>query len=197
MKSLLISTQIRLINQIHISDEELMALLSKGSEPAFNILYKRYRKKLVHFAYSFLGNKEQAEDLVQDVFIKLIQQPNLFKPGNNFASWIFTIVKNNCFNVIRNDKKRHELRSFHFPSNPSIELQTNNDLQSLRNKIRDLYQGFNDKEKLVFVLRFELELSLKETAEIANIPEGSVKSCIFYLLKKIAPQLKEYRHEKH
>ncbi|MFY8021254.1 MAG: RNA polymerase sigma factor [Bacteroidia bacterium] len=184
-------------NQIHISDEELMALLMKGSEPAFNILYKRYRKKLVHFSQSFLGSKEQSEDLVQDIFIKLIQQPHLFKQGNSFASWIFTIVKNNCFNLLRNEKKRHELRHTHIPSNPSIEQQSSKDFLSLKNKINALYQSLNEKEKLVFVLRFELELSIKETAEIANIPEGSVKSCQFYLLKKITPHIKEYQHEKH
>ena len=174
-----------------------MILLHNGSEPAFNILYKRYRKKLVHFAQSLLHNKEQSEDLVQDVFIKLIQNPQLYKSGNSFASWVFTVVKNNCLNAIRNDKKRHELRSLHLPNNPSTETHQTNDYKQLRSKINNLYQSFNDKEKLVFVLRFELDLSLKETAEIANIPEGSVKSCIFYLLKKLAPHVKEYRHEKH
>ena len=174
-----------------------MILLQNGSEPAFNNLYKKYRKKLVHFAHSLLHNKEQSEDLVQDVFIKLIQNPQLYKSGNSFASWVFTIVKNNCLNVIRNDKKRFELRNLHLSNNPSTESHSTNDYQKLRSKINSLYQTFNDKEKLVFVLRFELDLSLKETSEIANIPEGSVKSCSFYLLKKLAPHVKEYRHEKH
>jgi RNA polymerase sigma-70 factor (ECF subfamily) len=186
-----------LSNQTNISDEELMLLLHQGSESAFNVLYKRYNKKLVHFAWSFLNNKEQSEDLVQDVFIKMIQNPNLFKHGNNFASWIFTIVKNTCFNVIRNDKKRHELRSLHLPQNPSTLSHTQTDYNSLKIKLNELYSNFNQKEKLVFVLRFELEMNIKEIAEIAVIPEGSVKSCIFYLLKKIAPHVKEYRHEKH
>jgi RNA polymerase sigma-70 factor (ECF subfamily) len=96
-----------LSNQLNISDEELMILLQNGSEPAFNILYKKYRKKLVHFAHSLLHNKEQSEDLVQDVFIKLIQNPQLYKSGNSFASWVFTIVKNNRLNIIRNDKQLH------------------------------------------------------------------------------------------
>lgn len=69
------------------------------------------------------------------------------------------------------------------------------DLKVLNDRIKSAFSDLTDKEKQVFFLRFEHEKPLKEIAEILEIPEGSVKSCLFYLMKKMATQLKEFKYE--
>jgi len=80
----------------------------------------------------------------------------------------------------------------HFAPEPLIQPNQSLDAKQLKMELASWYKTLNEKERLVFVLRFEHGLPLKEIAEIAGIPEGSVKSCLFYLLKKVSPIAKTY-----
>jgi RNA polymerase sigma-70 factor (ECF subfamily) len=177
------------------SDEELMKALSGGNRRAFEIIYDRYFQRLVYFNKGLLNSNEIiAEDIAQDVFIKIIQQPKLFDTDKKFSTWIFTISKNLCFNHLRNEKNRKDLLQNNFQAESIMHHYSSIDAEIVRKKIAQVFETLNDKEKAIFVLRFEQELPLKEIAEIVEIPEGSVKSGIFYLLKKISSQLKDYSH---
>ena len=79
------------------SDEDLMQMLCGGNRMAFEIIYSRYFEKLVYFCKRLLYEDEQlAEDLVQEVFIKIIDKPERFDDGKIFSTWIYTIAKNLC-----------------------------------------------------------------------------------------------------
>lgn len=174
-----------------------MQMICKGDREAFEILYDRYFNKLVWFAQRFIQNLHQAEDAVQEVFMKIIEQPEKFDGDKKFSNWVYTVTGNTCRNIIRDTQNRLRIldeRNSHKPG--SVDMQHNLDYDLLQEKIRVAYRGLNEKEKNIFVLRFEQELSLKEISEIISIPEGSVKSGIYYLLKKFANHLKEFNHGK-
>lgn len=178
----------------HQTDEELMSLVfTRGSEQAFEELYNRYYKKLLWFSMRLVGNKEKAEDIVQDTFIKIIDKPAAFNPMWKFSTWIYTIVNNACLTNMRNEIQRDKLLVENYVPVHITHLKHSIDVKFIQQKINALYKELSSKEQVVFVLRFEQELSIKEIAAIAQIPEGSVKSCLFYLLKKIAQQLKNYQ----
>lgn len=175
-----------------LSDEILAHQAMNGSEKAVSELYRRWFSKLRSFACRYVGNQQEAEDLVQELFLKWVNKPELFDTGRTFSSWIFVSLRNQCLNVIRNDKNRKALAEMHFAPEPLIQPNQSLDAKQLKMELASWYKTLNEKERLVFVLRFEQGLPLKEIAEIAGIPEGSVKSCLFYLLKKVSPIAKTY-----
>jgi RNA polymerase sigma-70 factor (ECF subfamily) len=176
------------------SDEMLMQELIAGRKLALEILYDRYFDKLVYFACGFIKNQQQAEDIVQEVFIKLIEQPQQFNPSMRFSTWVFTLTANRCKNNLRDTQNRNQLIENHVKQE-AFELNSEHDLSSLNQSLNQGIEQLSLKEKTIYKLRFEEEMSLKEIAETIDIPIGSVKSGLFHLLKKLAIQLSAYIHE--
>jgi RNA polymerase sigma-70 factor (ECF subfamily) len=179
------------------TDEQLMKLVCRGDRAAFEILYDRYFNKLVWFAQRFIPELQQAEDTVQEVFMKIIEKPQQFDSERKFSSWVYMVTGNACKNMIRDRDNRlrilHETQS---AADISMEPHHQHDYELLQEKIKTAYRELSEKEKNIFVLRFEQELSIREIAEIIDIPEGSVKSGMYYLLKKISTHLKDFNHGK-
>jgi RNA polymerase sigma-70 factor (ECF subfamily) len=180
------------------SDEELMRRICRAERKAFELLYERYFDKLVWFARGFVDGTHAAEDIVQEVFLKIIERPEQFDPGKKFSTWVYTVTANSCRQALRNEQNR--LRIIR-ENNASYPAETENareihDTELLQKNISAAYESMNEKEKNIYTLRFGQELSIKEIAGIIQIPEGSVKSGIYYLLKKIAQHVKDFSHEK-
>lgn len=179
------------------ADEHLMAEICEGNRLAFELLYDRYFQKLVWFARGFLADVQMAEDAVQEVFIQIMEKPEKFDRSRKFSTWVYTLTGNSCKNRLRNAQNRNRLleenRYKLYPE--SVEIDFAEDQERVQEQIRNAFETLNEKEKNIFVLRFEQERSIKEIAELAQIPEGSVKSGIYYLLKKLGKQLKEIINE--
>lgn len=170
-----------------LSDEELMAKILKNSnEKAFEVLYERYHQKLIWFSKRLVGDEQQAEDIVHDTFIKIIDHVETFDARYKFSTWVYAIVRNASLSAIRKESNRQALllENYQAPNNAQVVINIDNKL--LQSRIQQLYDSLTEKEQLLFILRFELTLSLNEIADIAQIPLGSVKSCLFYLLKKLS-----------
>lgn len=179
------------------ADEQLMQLVCKGKQKAFETLYERYCSRLTYFAQTRLGDYDVAADLVQDVFIKLIERPEMFDSTKRFSTWIYTVTGNACKNVVRNESNRARLLRENPPETETVTTPGNSvkDKQLLQKVINDYINTASEKEQIVYTLRFVEEMSIKEIAAVADIPEGSVKSCIYYLLKKFRQQLKGFGYE--
>ncbi len=174
-----------------------MEWISRGEKKAFEEIYDRYFNKLVWFARSFVSDVQKAEDLVQDVFIKVIERPQLFDNDKRFSTWIYTVISNRCKQFLRDEKNRLRILEENvLPFKPVFsETAGGADLTNLRLKIQLALEGLSDKERAIYTLRFEQELSVKDIALILELPEGSIKSGIYYLLKKLAIHLKDFSHE--
>ncbi len=168
-------------------------IIQQADSHAFEQLYDRYARKLTGFCNRMVQSKEVAEDLVHEIFIKVIEQPKSFNVQLRFSTWIYTIAHNLCLNNIRNHQNRSKLMNLNYHQEESYSTQTQIDAGTLKGVINTVFKQLNEKEKTVFILRFEHELSIKEIAEIMSIPEGSVKSCIFYLLKKFDSPLQPFK----
>jgi RNA polymerase sigma-70 factor (ECF subfamily) len=155
-------------------------------------LYQRYARKLTSFCNRMLSNKEKAGDMVQEVFIKIIEKPNAFDTQQKFSTWIFTVANNLCLNAIRNEQNRQRLLSEHYIIDEQFIQHPTLDVKLIKTKMNIIFKDLSEKEKAVFIFRFEHELNIKEIATILNIPEGSVKSCLYYMLKKISNHLSPY-----
>lgn len=185
------------ISYSELTDEQLMHRISQGEKKAFEVLYDRYFNKLVWFARGFVSNVQRAEDLVQEVFIKLIERPELFNNEKRFSTWIYVITSNRCKQVLRDEKNRLRILEENvLPFKAQFsESELNSDLAVLKERIQILLEQLSEKERAIYTLRIEQELSIKDIALILELPEGSIKSGIYYLLKKLAIHLKDFNHE--
>lgn len=171
-----------------------MTQLASGNREAFELLYERYFDKLVWFAGSYLHQTQQAEDVVQEVFIRIIRAPQQFDAQRKFSTWVYTITGNACKTLLKTEHNRERLFEQEItpfaPDHDQDYQHSQYDFALLKKNLSQAFVQLSDKEKTLFVLRFEEALSLKEIAQILSMPEGSVKSGIYYLLKKISTSIK-------
>ena len=181
-----------LSNQMrNYSDEKLIEIYRKNNgsrrRKAFDCLYLRYLEALrQYFYFAFHYDYEKAKDFVQDTFIKILEAPNKFDTNQKFKPWIYRVASNMCKNEYRKQKvidKHNE--EFKHTNSYFVEL-TENEFK-LKESIKKLPQ---DKRSLI-VLRFKINLSIKEIAEIYECPEGTIKSRLFYTTKELAKYLKQ------
>ncbi len=98
------------------TDEMLMRNISTGDRLAFNELYSRYNDRLFYYFYRMLGNcEETANDFLQDIFLKIIDKPELFNPTFSFRKWIFSVAHNMCKNEYRKRENRKTVLQDNFP----------------------------------------------------------------------------------
>lgn len=185
------------------SDESLMMLVQKGDDKAFAELYDRYSVPLLNFFHRMLWkDREKAEDFMQELFTKLLQKPELYNPAKTFKTWIYSSANNMC----KNEYRRHELhnglsanveeavREAHEANLPMLDSIDSATFNELLYKELDLLK---EDQKATFLLRYRDELSIKEISEIMNISEGTVRSRLFYTLRKLAPKLQIFEPAKN
>ena len=178
------------------SDEQLMLALKQGEKLAFNELYVRYSDKLYGYLLKMLWyNEVRAQDLLQDVFTKIITQPHLFDTNRNFKTWVYTIAANLC----KNEFKRNEVRKgtvngvenhFAISSDTNLEKEVNE--RHFREALDEALLKLDTKHREAFVLKHIDGLSIKEIADIMGANEGTVKSRLFYAIKKLSESLQMF-----
>jgi RNA polymerase sigma-70 factor (ECF subfamily) len=180
-----------------MTDAQLTQAIQQGKRGAFDELYKRWNRKLYNYFWKMLWQDEaRAADAVQDCFVKVIEHLDRYDSGYAFSTWIYTIAYNMCKNDYRkaaNDRKAmdeltHEAeKRWRQPETPDHAPPLD---QAVYNQhLKQALQTLTEEQQSIITLRFEEELEIKAIAQIMDIPEGTVKSRLHYILKKLALQL--------
>lgn len=169
--------------------EEFIKKLKHGDEKAFEMLVNNYQQKIYSLAFSSLGNKEDALDIVQEVFIKIYRGISMFNGDSALSTWIFRITKNTCYDFLR--KKRKNIDE-EIPDDLADDMPLPEDIAEQkfeRETVKTCLDKLPPKYKMVLLLREYQDLSYSEIAKILDISEGTVKSRISrareYLLNEI------------
>ncbi len=178
------------------SDEILMLLIAEGKKSAFDELYHRYSKKMHFFFYKMLsGDTDKANDFTQDLFLKLIEKPHLFNKEMRFSTWLYSVAGNMCRNEYRRNSIRNEIKtdieldSYHYEEEKSSHSIDYSSFQGALSKELD---ALDADHKMIFLLRFQEHLPIQEISTILQCPEGTVKSRLFYTIKKLSGKLTHY-----
>lgn len=161
-------------------DALLLKKLSQGDERAFSELLERHSDRFYALAWRITSNNQDAEDVVQDAFLKLWNNPKLYDPskGTKFTTWFYRIVSNTAIDYIRKRKKTVGTENFDWiESDQAGQFDDYNDQQQevfLEQAIQDL----PDKQKLALNLCFYEELSNKEAAEILGVGIKALESLL-------------------
>lgn len=179
------------------TDSELMQQIVSGDQAAFGELYHRYKDRMYYYFYRMLGNSsEQANDFLQELFMKLIEKPESYNPAYSFQTWLYSVANNMCKNEYRHREVRKVYQSaealehkLDYLNDSSVEPE-----QLIEKVFRTLDQ-LGEEHRSVFLLRYREGFSIKEVAEILELPEGTVKSRLFYAKKLLSEKLEYLKDE--
>ena len=189
-----------------LSKEESMALVKaaqQGDVAAYDRLVREYRGKLYGLAYNMTSNKEDAEDLLQEVFIKAFQSLPKFKGKSSFYTWIYRIAINRTINFVkrRNRKQTMSLDKVDggLERDPAyVELSSRNSpirdagISELQEKLNTALQTLSDKHRTVVVLHDIQGVPHQEIAKMLKCSEGTVRSRLFYARQHLQTELAEF-----
>jgi RNA polymerase sigma-70 factor (ECF subfamily) len=162
-----------------IDDAEAIARARGGDLDAYAVLVARYTLR-AHRAAFLLGAGEEADDVVQEAFVKTFRHLSRFQAGAPFAPWLLRIVANETRNVTRSRRRRAAL-ALRIPSVESSSVAAGGPADEALTAERRAWlvaavNGLPDRERQVLVCRYFLDLSVAETAQVLAWPLGSVKS---------------------
>ncbi|MBI1225349.1 MAG: sigma-70 family RNA polymerase sigma factor [Bacteroidetes bacterium] len=166
-------------------------LASDGCEASFEELYNRYSDRMHRYFYRLLGNDaHRADDFTQELFMKVVEKTSLFDPERRFSTWLYAVAGN----MVKNEYRRTSRQA----APPSVDdFLSENFSEDFDNQVfaEQLHQALgelDETQRQCFVLRYQEELSVREIAEILDCPEGTVKSRMFYTLKKLGHKLRAF-----
>jgi RNA polymerase sigma-70 factor (ECF subfamily) len=184
------------------SDEHILHALGQGDENALRILVERYSSSVYRFSVRYTGDESLAEDVAQEVFLRLFLHANKYTAGRSFKTWLFTIVRNVSIDLARPYSYRKSSSS-HLNCGPAQanfspelivdESPTQEDQlakQEQRKKIIHALQDLPEKQRASIILKYYEHMSNREIAEILHKSVSSVEALLARAKKNLAELLK-------
>jgi RNA polymerase sigma-70 factor (ECF subfamily) len=186
------------------TDEELMLDFQRGDVGAFEEILKRHRHGVFNFIFRFLGNRETAEEVFQEVFIKLHRAADRYQPNGKFSTWLYTITRNQCVDTFRRRRLRDAIsldssaREDGTPLGDTIPsgdippdvLSSAHEIQTV---LELALEKLNADQREVFLLREKEGFKFEEIAEMTGVSVNTVKSRMRYALEGLKRTLKKSR----
>lgn len=172
-----------------------MVRVIEDDEQAFAALYDRYKHRVMTYFHRMLWrDRELAQDHLQELFTKLARQPRSYDTSRPFKTWLFSVANNMCKNAYRHRAVVKEAAEHlrHSPDREEAVAGRAVDHALFRERLDAELERLEPDHRSTFIMRFDQDLPLKEIAAIMGCSEGTVKSRIFYTLKKLAERLKEF-----
>lgn len=175
--------------------QDLIAIQNtlQGNQDAFAIIVEKYSSQLYSLAYRMLGNDEEAEEAVQEIFLKAYKSLARFRLGNRFHPWLYTIALNYLRSSLRKKRSRDRIKIL--PFDESIRLDNSQSQYDNPEELLENVEGEKMAKKAidalraeyreVFILRQVQGLSVAEVSGILHIPEGTVKTYLHRARKKL------------
>ncbi len=183
------------------SDRELVARLADGDREALNPLVERHHRRLFRIAFGYLRNADDAEDAVQEAFVKLFERARSWDGRSDVGPWLTRIAVNQAIDLYRKVHRRRlrftpmeDPRGVALPisdSGPSPEQRAHG--KGLGTRMNAALEGLGERQRAVLVLRHAEGLSLEEIATSLGLRLGTVKSTLHRALVEMRDRLAEVR----
>ena len=165
------------------SDAELIERCLRKENSAWDLVVARFRRKVFHIAYKFTGKHDEAEDLTQEIFLKVFRSLDKFNRDADFSTWLSSVARNYCIDRYRASKREREVVVEDLVAFDLAPASSGNPYRALEDQDRSslLRRGLDllpDKLREAVVLRDLQGLSYQEMADRLELPEGTVKSRI-------------------
>ena len=184
-------------------DMELVLKAQRGDVPAFEELVERYHGKIYGLTYNMTSNREDAEDLTQEVFVKAFEALPRFKRKSSFYTWLYRIAVNKTINYRKKRNRKRTLSLDQFDQDIKTD-ETYHDLTSkgsplrnislseLQEKLNKALQLLSEKHRTVVVMHDMQGIPHEEIAKVVGASVGTVRSRLFYARRQMQTELSEF-----
>jgi RNA polymerase sigma-70 factor (ECF subfamily) len=183
---------------------EIDALIERclhGDQAAWETIVRMHRRKVFNIAYKFVGRHDQAEDLTQDVFLKLYKSLDTFDRRANFQTWLISVARNLCIDHYRSVRKERETLNRDVDPGELAPASADKSAYAIledRDRVtllRHALERLPPTLKMAVMLRDIQELTYQEIADRLQVPEGTVKSRINRGRTELARQIQKLREQ--
>jgi RNA polymerase sigma-70 factor (ECF subfamily) len=188
------------------SDVDLMLALKAGDEDAFAVLVSRHRNAVVNLTYRYLGNRADAEDLAQEVFLKVYRARARYRAEAKFTTWLYRVAVNASLNEVRNRKNRPThaaapLRGGAGDDDAHVPLVADGaaaapleevEREELRARVREAVEELPERQRIALILNKFHGLSYEELAETLELSIPAVKSLLVRARENVRQVLEPY-----
>ena len=184
-------------------DEALVARTQRGESAAFDVLVQRYMQRLHATVYHMTANHEDANDLVQDAFIKAYKSIGSFKGQSSFYTWVYRIAVNRTINFLKRRKDRgnfslNDMEASIETDPDYVELMSHvtphreAGLNELQQKLNEVLQKLSEPHRAVVILHDVQGMTHADIAKVMHSTEGTVRSRLFYARQQLQGLLGDY-----
>jgi len=185
------------------SDRDLVVRARARDMAAYDELIRRYQRKIYQLVYNMTSNREDAEDLTQDVFVKAYSALEHFKGDSSFYTWVYRIAVNRTINYLKKRRRNAALSLDDMDQaverDPDyVELRSRESpvrdatLSELQKKLNEALQTLSEKHRTVVVLHDIQGIQHDEIGRMLGCSEGTVRSRLFYARQELQKQLTEF-----
>jgi RNA polymerase sigma-70 factor (ECF subfamily) len=188
-----------------LRERRLIRRLKERDEAAFRELVEAYRDRVFNMTFRMLGNREEAEDVSQEVFITVFKSIDSFRGDAKFSTWLYRVTANHCKNRIKYLSRRHDRSKAEFDESiernpaagsvaPASMGRPDHQVEGadLEQLIQRLIAELDEDHRILIVLRDVEELSYEEIGQITELPEGTVKSRLHRARLALRARLKKH-----
>jgi len=185
-----------------VSIEATIQRAAEGDQAAWETIVRTYWRKVFNVAYRFVGTYEEAEDLTQEIFLKVFRSLNTFDRRANFQTWLISVSRNFCIDRYRSGRRDREVFAREIDAStvpaeaPGLSPHSRVELQDRVALLREALRALSPPLRAAVLLRDIHELSYQEIARELGVAEGTVKSRINRGRAELARQIEALRKEK-
>ena len=185
-------------------DAEVMLRVKTGDESAFAYLVQKYRRPMIGFMYRMCHNPAAAEELAQEVFLRVYRSRTSYEPTAKFSTWIYRIASNLAVNHARDTRHERAEKSVRLDE-PDPETGTTPDLadnsitaeeqilrQERMNQIRAKVQALPERQRMAVIMHKYQQMDYRQIADVLKLSESATKSLLFRAYETLREQLKEF-----
>jgi len=164
-----------------LTDEVLVKLIVSSKDPIlFKVLYERYIFKVYNTCLSFSNNNQEAEDICQDIFLKLLDKIHSFKGASEFSTWLYSLTYNHCVNYFhRNKVKKFEKITSNIEQMCDEVIAQSNEEELVRmkklEKLGEALELIPFEDKQILILKYQEFKSIKDLMDLHNAGESAIK----------------------
>lgn len=185
-------------------DAELMLRVKQGDDSCFAELLDRYRVPVIHFIYRMVQNQHVAEELAQDVFLRVYKARKGYEPSAKFTTWLFRIATHIALNAIRDGRGERTVESLDDEESPAFQVTDRRAtveqvlLEDARlNEIRRAVQALPAKQRAAVLMHKYQEMDYAQIAQVLGCSESAVKSLLFRAYETLRRKLAHFGGVSH
>ena len=172
-----------------------MLAFQRGDETAFAALFERYRKRVANVAYHFLGDGDAAQDIAQEVFVKVYTSGKAYRPDAAFSTWLYRITANACLDELRRRKRSKCSPPEGLPErvpDPAGSPEARAESNELAREVRSAIASLPENQRMAVVLQRYEGLSYQQIAEVLKTSVPAVESLLFRAKQSLRARLSAY-----